>query len=57
MQINVTTLAASGSRAASLAGSVGASQGTGTVEAAEALGVEVANALLAQGARALIDAA
>lgn len=32
-------------------------QATGTVEAAEALGVEVANALLAQGARALIDAA
>ena len=31
-------------------------QATGTVEAAEALGVEVANALLAQGARALIDA-
>ncbi len=31
-------------------------QATGTVEAAEALGIEVANALLAQGARALIDA-
>ena len=31
-------------------------QATGTVEAAEALGIEVADALLAQGARALIDA-